>query len=514
MRRQRGCLFRLPWPDSVVGRTALVLVSALLLTTGVSVVLFENQRQQALEAIGGRNAAERVAALVSLVEQTQLESRQAMLHRLDTPRFRVGWGEQPVVIEDEGFGFAAFVRATLRTGLEGREIRVSTRLGQIGGPATGLFGRPPSGGGPPDRFGRDEGGGPPHPFGPPPPDALPLGPPPNGGPPPGEGSGPPPNLKPPPTHRLIGPALRISVRLSDQSWLNVLAPLDPGDPLWRPRFVAPLLFGLVLLTLAALVAVRRATLPFATFAAAAERLGVDVNAPPMPESGPREVRRAAHAFNVMQDRIVRFVQDRTQMLAAISHDLKTPITRLRLRAEFIDDDDQRGRMLADLDEMEQMIAATLAFARDDAASEPRLKLDLAAMVQGMVEDMQDLGAECSYDGPEALVIKGRPVALKRAISNLIDNAVKYGGGARVGLAEREGVVRLIIDDDGPGIPEAAFERVFAPFVRLETSRSRTTGGTGLGLAVARAAALAHGGAIALANRPGGGLRVTFTLPCG
>ena len=202
------------------------------------------------------------------------------------------------------------------------------------------------------------------------------------------------------------------------------------------------------------------------------------------------------------------------MLAAISHDLKTPITRLRLRAEFIDDDDQRGRMLADLDEMEQMIAATLAFARDDAASEPRLKLDLAAMVQGMVEDMQDLGADCSYDGPEALVIKGRPVALKRAITNLIDNAVKYGGGARVGLADREGVVRLIIDDDGPGIPEAAFERVFAPFVRLETSRSRATGGTGLGLAVARAAALAHGGAIALANRPGGGLRVTFTLPCG
>jgi len=480
------------WPDSVVGRTALVLVSALLLTAGASVVLFESQRQQALEAIGGRNAAERVAALVSLAEQTQPDLRLATLRSLDTPRFRVGWGEQPVVVEEEEFGFAAFVRSTLLTGLNGREIRVSARPGPIvGGPATGLFGRSPSDGPRPSE------------LPPPPPDGI--------GPPPG-GDGPPPfGFKPHP-HRVIGPALRISVRLSDQSWLNVLAPLDPGDPLWRPRFVAPLLFGLVLLTLAALVAVRRAARPFASFAAAAERLGVDVNAPPMPESGPREVRRAAHAFNVMQDRIVRFVQDRTQMLAAISHDLKTPITRLRLRAEFIEDDDQRARMLADLDEMEQMIAATLAFARDDAASEPRLKLDLAAMVQGMVEDMQDLGHACAYEGAEALVINGRPVALKRAIANLIDNAVKYGGCARVGLTDRGATVCLTIDDDGPGIPEAAFERVFAPFVRLETSRSRATGGTGLGLAVARAAALAHGGTIALANRAGGGLRVTFTLP--
>ncbi|MFD2235130.1 ATP-binding protein [Phaeospirillum tilakii] len=499
MSRLRRALGR-PWPDSVVGRTALVLVSALLLTATASVLLFENQRQQALEAIGGRNAAERVAALVALAEQTDPALRHATLRRLDTPRFRVGWGEQPVVVEEESFGFAAFVRATLETGLDGREIRVSTRPGPTGGPATGLFGRPPlpSGGHrpppapSPDREPPPEGG---------PPDWSAR---PDGGPP-GDG------VRPHPP-RLIGPALRIAVRLSDQSWLNVLSPLDPGAPLWRPRFVLPLLAGLVLLTLAALVAVRRATQPFATFAAAAERLGVDVNAPPLPETGPREVRRAAHAFNVMQGRIRRFVHDRTQMLAAISHDLKTPITRLRLRAEFVEDDDQRARMLADLAEMEQMIAATLAFARDDAASEPRLRLDLAAMVQGMVEDMQDLGAPCAYEGPETLVIEGRPVALKRALANLIDNAVKYGGAARVGLAEPGAMVRLTIDDDGPGIPEEAFERVFAPFVRLETSRSRATGGTGLGLAVARAAALAHGGAITLANRPEGGLRVSFTLP--
>ncbi|EPY02746.1 Signal transduction histidine kinase [Magnetospirillum fulvum MGU-K5] len=487
-------LFR--WPDTVLGRTALVLVLALILSVGSAVLLFESQRQEALEAIGGRNAAERVGGLVAIAEQTEPDRRHVTLRRLDTPRFRVGWGTRPVVENDESFGLAAFVRDTLKTGLEGREIRVSSRPGPVGGPDTGIFGR----------FGRgreDDR---------PPPDAEPP-PPPGEGPtfaPPGSEPQRPPNLERP--HRMIGPALRISVRLDDGSWLNVLAPLDPGISLWRPRFVAPLLLGLVLVTLAALIAVRKATLPFAVFAAAAERLGVDVGAPPMAVTGPREVRRAAHAFNVMQDRIVRFVQDRTQMLAAISHDLKTPITRLRLRAEFIEDDEQRAKMLADLAEMEQMIASTLAFARDDAASEPRQRLDLAAMVQGMLEDMEDMDIACSYTGPDSLVIAARPVALKRAIANLLDNAVKYGGRAGVGLASGGGEIRLTIDDDGPGIPEDSRERVFAPFFRLESSRSRDTGGTGLGLAVARAAIRAHGGDITLANRPEGGLRVTLTLP--
>ncbi|TAN61609.1 MAG: HAMP domain-containing protein [Magnetospirillum sp.] len=276
----------------------------------------------------------------------------------------------------------------------------------------------------------------------------------------------------------------------------------------------PLLLALVLVTGVALYAVRKATLPFARFAAAAERLGVDVAAPPMAETGPREVRRAAQAFNVMQSRISRFVQDRTQMLAAISHDLKTPITRLRLRAEFVEDDEQRAKMLADLEEMEAMIASTLAFARDDATSEPRLRLDFAAMVQGMVEDMEDLGADCTYAGPQSLVIEARPAALKRAVANVVDNAVKYGGGARLDLVPSGDEIHLVIDDDGPGIPESAFERVFSPFVRLEASRSRDTGGSGLGLAVARAAIRAHGGDISLANRHEGGLRVTLSLPTG
>lgn len=468
-------------PDSVVGRTALVLVAALMISVAAAVVLFAIQRQEALESIGGRNAAERVAGLVTLAEQLAPELRQDTLSSQDTPNFRVGWGPQPVALNNEDFGLAAYVLSALEEGLDGREIKVSTRPGPLlGGPSTGM--------------GRGR-----HMHGPGGPGGGPGGPGIGGGP--GGGGG-----------RVIGPALRVSVHLKDGSWLNVLAPLDLGDPLWRPRFVAPLVIALVLVTLAGLVAVRRATRPFATFAQAAERLGVDVSAPPLAEAGPREVRQAAQAFNVMQSRIARFVQDRTQMLAAISHDLKTPITRLRLRAEFMDDDDQRNKMLADLEEMEAMIAATLAFARDDAASEPRIRLDLAAMVQGMVEDLDDLGARCSYDGPGSLVVEARPAALKRALANLIDNAIKYGGEAAVTLGTGDRDALVTIDDHGPGIPAEARERVFAPFVRLETSRSRDTGGTGLGLAVARAAIRAHGGDITLSDRPGGGLRVTVSLP--
>lgn len=464
-------------PDSVLGRTALVLVAALLLSAASAVALFTVQRQEALTAIGGRNAAERVSGLVSIAEQTSPDLRQATLRNLETTRFRVGWGTASVVQDDETIGLAAYVRDALEKGLEGREIRISTRPAPLGGAATGLGG---GGGG-----GRGRGG---HMM--------------------AEAD------MPHPPSRSFPPALRIAVKLHDGSWLNVLAPFEFGDSMWRPRFVLPLLLALVLVTTVALLAVRKATRPFALFAAAAERLGVDVSAPPMKENGPHEVRQAIQAFNVMQSRITRFVQDRTQMLAAISHDLKTPITRLRLRAEFMEDDEQRNKMLSDLEEMEGMIAATLAFARDDAASEPRLRLDLAVMVQGMVEDMEDLGAPCTYSGPETLVIEARPAALKRAIGNLMDNAAKYGHCARLALSQGNGEVHLTINDDGPGIPKADFERVFAPFVRLETSRSRETGGSGLGLAIARAAIRAHGGDITLANRPEGGLRVTVSLPQG
>jgi signal transduction histidine kinase len=207
------------------------------------------------------------------------------------------------------------------------------------------------------------------------------------------------------------------------------------------------------------------------------------------------------------------------MLAAIGHDLRTPITRLRLRAEFMDDDEQRRKMLADLDEMEAMVAATLAFARDESTGEPTVALDLAALCRTVLDEAADarpdLAEAIAYAGPERLVVRARPVALKRALANLIGNALAYGGAARLVLTAPEAPgkpVRLAVEDKGPGIPADLLEAVFQPFRRLEASRNRETGGTGLGLPIARNILRAHGGDVVLRNRDGGGLVALATLP--
>ncbi len=237
-----------------------------------------------------------------------------------------------------------------------------------------------------------------------------------------------------------------------------------------------------------------------------------MNAPPLEETGPLEVERAAHAFNRMQEQVQRMIRDRTQMLGAISHDLRTPLTRLRLRAELIEDEEQQRKTIADLEEMQAMIAAALGFARDEAAVEQAAPLDLAALLQTICDEAADAGADVIYDGPEHARCIGRPTTLKRALANLVENAVRYGDRARVTLAIEPTRLRISVDDDGPGMPAAELERVFQPFYRLETSRSRATGGVGLGLALVRAAVDAHGGQVELANRPGGGLRATVLLP--
>lgn len=311
--------------------------------------------------------------------------------------------------------------------------------------------------------------------------------------------------------------LVVSLRLPDGEWLNLGIRLTPPRPWHSETFLAA--FALMTVAAMGLIfwATRRLTRPVRQLAEAADRLGRDVNAPPLPEDGPREVATAAHAFNTMAARIRRFVQDRTQMLAAISHDLRTPITRMRLRAEFIEDEEIRAKLLADLAEMEAMVNASLAFARDDSAAEPTVPLDLAALARTVLDEAADAGdapAEAvSYEGPERLTVRARPVALKRAIANLVQNALRYGGAARIRIAPQPGGgVRLLVEDDGPGIPPEALEAVFQPFRRLEDSRNRETGGSGLGLAIARNILRAHGGDVTLENRPGGGLSAIVTLP--
>jgi len=301
-------------------------------------------------------------------------------------------------------------------------------------------------------------------------------------------------------------------------WLVFTSPVQKPEPWRSPGFATAFIVMTVLGALMISWAVRQLLIPVRTLAEAAERLGRDVaNAPDLPERGPIEIVTAAAAFNTMARRIRRFVEDRTFLLSAISHDLRTPITRLKLRAEYMEDDEQRQKMLADLDEMEAMVADTLAFGRDITTSEPMTRLDLPVLLQTILDEAADGNAAQSnaltYVGPEHLTINGRALGLKRALTNLVGNALKYGDAAFITLStpDRQ-TVHIDIDDHGPGIKAADMDTAFEPFRRLETSRNRETGGSGLGLPIARNILRAHGGDVMLINREQGGLRARVTLP--
>ena len=219
------------------------------------------------------------------------------------------------------------------------------------------------------------------------------------------------------------------------------------------------------------------------------------------------------AFNLMRARLDRYVRDRTAMLAAVSHDLRTPITSLRLHAEFVEDAETKTKILAALDEMQRMTEDALAFIREDMQREETRTVDLPALVDSVAADLAELGHDIAVADSARVLAACRPAALRRALRNLLENAAGYGARATVRVEGDEcAEVRIVVEDEGPGIPETELERVFEPFVRLEASRSRDTGGTGLGLAIARSIVRGHGGDIALENREGGGLRATLALP--
>jgi signal transduction histidine kinase len=225
-----------------------------------------------------------------------------------------------------------------------------------------------------------------------------------------------------------------------------------------------------------------------------------------------ETRQAARAFNDMQVRLRNLIDNRMRLLAAISHDLRTPLTLLRLRAESVENAQERDKMLSTIAEMDAMIGATLQLARDESADEPRRPTDLVALVQSVVNDMRDAGLSICMRPAESTVYECRPAALKRAVRNLLDNAVKYGKTGVVSVHRSSESIGIDIDDEGPGIPQQELTRVLEPFYRLDESRSPDTGGVGLGLAIARSMVEMHGGTLSLSNRPEGGLRASITLP--
>ena len=303
---------------------------------------------------------------------------------------------------------------------------------------------------------------------------------------------------------------RISVVLKNGKWLNATVSLRRFGPPATPLLVQ-LGTMAIFSALGAMVVINRATKPMRHLAQAARALGRG-EFTKLEECGPREVRDTVHAFNEMQEKVSRFDHDRRRMLAALGHDLRTPITILRLHAEFIDEEETRGKISATLDDMQQMAEATLSFARDDASHEEARLVDLGEFLFTVCADLADTGRNVICPDAGEFFLRCRPVGVKRALRNVLENAVAYGKCARVSVFHRQAEVAILVDDDGPGIAEEDFENVFKPFVRLENSRSRNTGGVGLGLAITRSIIRSHGGDVTLENRAGGGLRVTLTLP--
>jgi len=285
-----------------------------------------------------------------------------------------------------------------------------------------------------------------------------------------------------------------------------------GAPIPR-NLLVNLSLLVVIMGIALFVTARSITQPLFQLANAADRVGRDVRQPKLEEKGAREIRDAARAFNTMQDRLQRYLDSRTRVLAAMSHDLKTPLTRLRLQVETLEDDpDAQARIGKQLDEMESMVRGALALFRgldDDEALAP---VDIDALLGTLQAEFTQMGGKVSVQGSAQSELFGKPQGLKRCLTNLIENAIKFGGGARIYLQDAGAAVVIRIDDDGPGIPAEELERVFEPFYRVESSRNRDSGGTGLGLSIARDIAQSHGGSLVLRNLPQRGLEAVLTLP--
>jgi signal transduction histidine kinase len=456
------------FPRSLFGQTLLILLAGLVVSHAAGSWIYTADREQAIRAVGGFAIAQRIANLTRLIQEAPRESRPRIVGALTDPSFRVSLSAEapPVPAADGDAAVAEAVKNYLVDRLSlgsGRQPRVWASPAE-------------------DR-----------PFG----------------------------WHMMPHH---GPMMRgfgafsgfrdlqVAIPLPDGPWLTFAAGLPGGGPAYSAQFLLSMAIMAIIILAVSAWAVRRVTAPLAALATAAERLGHDVSAQPLPEAGTVETRQAARAFNDMQIRLRTLIDNRTRLLAAISHDLRTPLTLLRLRAETVENEQERDRMLATIGEMDSMIGMTLQFVRDGSTSEPRKQVDLAAIVQGVVEEMSGAGFPVHMRTAAPILYKCQPAALKRAVRNLLDNAVKYGksGSAELHVAARS--IEINIDDDGPGIPHDELARVLEPFYRLDESRSRQTGGVGLGLAIAQAIAQAHGGTVRLLNRPLGGLRATIVLP--
>ncbi|WP_192562037.1 sensor histidine kinase [Pseudomonas gozinkensis] len=300
---------------------------------------------------------------------------------------------------------------------------------------------------------------------------------------------------------------------------NIDGRQPPQDPRYQPRPprpwfggpIVPLTFQFISLIIAAWYGAKLLTRPIQRLSDAAERLSEDLDSPPLDENGPREARQAAYTFNLMQQRIREQVQQRARMLGAVSHDLRTPLSRLKLRLENINDEKLQGQMRQDLDDMIGMLDATLTYLHEQRTSEALQLMDVQALVESLCENAQDQGADVQVSG-HCAPLQVQPMALRSCINNLMDNALRYAGQVHIELQDQREQLLIRVIDHGPGIAADKREAVFEPFFRLEGSRNRNSGGVGLGMTIAREAAQRQGGQLTLAETPGGGLTAVIQLP--
>jgi signal transduction histidine kinase len=440
--------------DSLFGRLALIFVSGLAITLGILFWVHLPEREAFVFRVSAGRAAHRLTDFVKMADQLPLDSREKLSQVARSQAVRMSFTGGALSVSAPGPGSRADVFRHLLLEDLGREALVAVAVTPVN------------------------------------------------------------NIAPEPGEAQLreGFEFTVQARLSDGSWVA----LETEEPRWLSRWPQRMLRNLVIimgvLAVLSVIAVRWVTRPLFRLAEAAQALGRDINRPALSETGPREVQRATRAFNSMQERLQRYIRNRTGMLTAMSHDLKTPITRLRLRAELLDQPEVRDKFVRDLGEMEKMVNSTLEFMRGLDDREPLRAIDVGALADALKADAEELGQPLRVLGKPTGKFVGKPEGLKRCLQNLLDNAQRYGRDAELVIEDSDASLILRVRDSGPGIPAQELERVFEPFYRLEGSRNRGTGGTGLGLSIARNIAQAMGGDVVLRNREGGGLEAKLVLP--
>lgn len=461
--------------NTLTGRMVLVTIAAVLLSYGIAFAIYANERGAALRRAAETGVIERVAFTAERLREATIRERHLLADSIRDYAIRYEVGEAPNVSGGIGGGAGARIARGIAERLPDTQVWAQTLIVET---ASRRFRMRDGDGPPPDRPMR----------------------------------APRMDREPPPDAPLVkSTEVRLAVQLSEGSWLNVRAHLPGPRPAPLSVLAAAIVSVLVVGVGAALVS-RQIGRPLADLAAAARALGSGQTNVAAPVSGPDDVRRASTAFNAMAERLGHQLNRQRQMLWALSHDLRTPITAIRLRAELIEDEGERQRLLASVEEMETLTEQALSLARAGASEETRASVDLAEIARTLCGELQDIGVNVSADAPGSVVAECRPSEIARAARNLAENAAKYGGGGVMRVYRDGAEVIIEVADHGPGVPPAQLSELTAPFFRADSARTSSASGAGLGLAIAQAIAEAHGGRLVLENRTPHGLSAKLILP--